>query len=128
MKNFAKLFFGFVVGTVGYVVGFIVCGTVMELLNLITIVPKTIDLEGAGATASAFGANVAALWLFERIDKNDSHFIAFSIWLIVLAVLYLVYCLMVDIYGMIWFSVLSVILNGVSIKMAIDKIAKKGKE
>lgn len=110
--KFAKLVAGFVAGSAAYVVGFILGGLLFDLSNLFAIIPKTIDLNGASVTASAIGANLAALWIFGVINKNKWHGVAFCVWLIAIAVFYLAACLFSQDYNLIWYSVCSVIIDG----------------
>ena len=124
MKKYVRLAIGFIVGTVSYVAAFFVAGILMELTTSIAILPKLIVTEGTSLTASAIGANGVALWLFEKIDKENSHKIAFSIWLIVLAAVYLVACLIGSDMHLLWYPILSVIINAACIKSYIDEIAE----
>lgn len=126
MKKYLRLLCGFVVGTIGYAVGFGVVGFLFQLVNSVSIIPWTIDLNGANLTASALGANFLSLWLFESIDKSSYHYVAFSIWLIVIAALYLVACLISSDYHLLWYPILSFIINGLSIKEAIKGITRGG--
>lgn len=126
MKKYLMLLCGFIVGTVGYAVGFVVVGFLFQLVNSVSIIPRTIDLNGANLTASAFGANFLALWLFGAIDKNNYHNVAFSIWLIVIAALYLVACLISSDYHLLWYPILSFIINGAVINEAIKGITGGG--
>ena len=83
-----KLLLGFLAGTVCYVLGFIIGGVVMDLLTSIAILPSFIDKFQASLTASALTANSAAVACFSVIDRSETHAIAFSIWLIILAAVY----------------------------------------
>lgn len=126
MKKYLQLLFGFLVGSIGYAAGFFVVGFLFQLINSVSIIPQTIDLNGANLTASALGANFLALWLFDSIDKNSYHYIAFSIWLIVIAALYLVACLISSDYHLLWYPILSFIIDGISVKVTIKGITGGG--
>ena len=124
MKKYVKLVFGFIVGSIAYVAVYFVAGILMELTTSIAILPRFIDTDGTSLTAAAVGANGAALWLFEKIDNENSHIIAFSIWLIVLAAVYLIACLIGSDMHLLWYPILSVIINAACIKSCIDEIAE----
>lgn len=127
VKNMLRLVAGFVLGTAGYAVGFVVVGLLFDLTNLIVILPFVVDLHEASLTASALGANGLALAIFCAIDRSYYHRIAFSIWLIVLAALYLVLCLLGRDWDLLWYSIASIGLNGFMIYGAIKEI-KEGRE
>lgn len=110
-----KLIVGFVLGTIGYVIGFVLAGLLFELSNLFVILPATIDLNGAAITASALGANFLAFVLFGVVNKNRYHGIAFSIWLIVIAAFYLAACTISGEWHLVWYSICSFIVDGIMV-------------
>ncbi len=121
MKRGIRIASGFIVGTIAYVVGFLVGGIVTDLVvGFAFFVPKTIDLSQAGITGAAMGSNLLAGAAFIWITKEEKSisFVAFNIYLICLATVYLVLALLGGDWHLLWYPGLSFILNGWSIKEA----------
>ncbi len=129
MKRGIKIALGFIVGTIAYVVGFLVGGIATNLLtSFMFFVPKTIDLSQAGVTGAALASNLLAGATFLWITKEEKSipFVAFSVYLICLATVYLVLALLGGDWHLLWYPGLSFILNGLSIKEAFTP--EPGKE
>lgn len=106
---------GFMLGTIGYAVGFVFTGLLFNLSNLFVVLPATIDLDGASVAVSAMGANIIGYALFQVVNRNKYHSIAFCIWLIVIASIYLTLCIIGGDWNLIQYSVISFIFDGVMI-------------
>lgn len=124
-SSILRLVLGFLLGTIAYVVGFVVVGFVFDIVTAISILPSTISVEEASLTASALGANFLGLWLFSVIDKKEYHQLSFCIWQIVIAAIYLFGCLVYGDYHLLWYPILSFIINGIAIKQCVKPREEK---
>lgn len=112
MKSIVRFILAFIAGTICYAVGFLVGGVIMSLMNAFSIVPSTVVLQGTELTASALAANGLAIAVFNKIDNIKLHSAIFSVWLIIIAAVYLALCVVSGDLHLIWYSVVSLLLAG----------------
>ena len=130
MKEMSVLRFiaAFLVGTVMYVVGFVVGGLLMELANgFVLFLPPSIDLDGTSIVASAIAANAAGYYVFALIGKRKMQEIVFAIWMIVIATVYATLCFITADTHLLIYPVVCYVIDGIIIYSAIREM-KGGKQ
>ena len=113
-KKYSKLRLtaGFILGTAAYCIGFIAGGFIMGILNKLAFLPAFIDTFQSELTACAIAANLLAFFMFNLIDRTDkySHSRAFAVWLIIIAVIYFILCIISGDTHLFWYPVISIII------------------
>ena len=105
---------GFILGSLGYVAGFLLVAPILRFVLSIGIPPyfKTFDVD---LTLTAIAANGIALWVFDYLDKKPIHQLLFSVWLIVIAAMYLAMVLYGRDFYLLWYPVCCGIFNTIVI-------------
>lgn len=123
-RNMSKIFrfiLAFISGTACYAIGFVFGGFLIDLANaFIIIAPPQVDLGSASLTAAALTANCLGLYVFSLIDKSRVGSIAFSLWLIIIAVAYAVLCFVYSATHLLWYPVISLALCFVALHRGLQ--------
>lgn len=122
MHKGLRIALGFIVCSIVYVAGFIIGGLAVALLSrLLFFLPEAEDMMPI--IGSAVGSNFPAIMLFNRITgkENELPNIAFSIYLICIAAIFLFFFFFVHSTVFITFACVSFILNGFCIKEAFKE-------
>lgn len=131
MKTGIKVTLGFILGSLAYAVGFVVAGIVGNLtVNLAIFLPKSIDAFSVGLTSSALGSNLLAIWIFSLLNKHSpvGAYLAFEIYLIIIATIYLTLAIIGGDTHLLWYPILSYIINGFMVKSSLDDNERESKK
>ena len=119
----------FMAGTACYVIGFYVGGIFMDISKSIILwLPPAIDLDASSLTASAIAANIFGYSVFRAINDSDSMSIVFSVWLLVMAGVYAVLCLITNDLHLLTYPFVCFVMDGIILYQNISKIKQDGED
>ena len=117
----SRIIAGFVLGLISYAVGGVILGILTGLSTLIAVVPFSIAITETTVTAAALAGNLLAIFVFEKFCPERQPKIVFCCILILLALASLILFLSTNQYSLIWFSILSCIINIASLLSKAEK-------
>lgn len=102
----------FFAGCACYAVGFLLAGVLAEIaMSLVIALPPAIVVDDIPLVASALAANCLGIYVFSVIHTAPVGRLVFSIWLIVVAVVYAVFCFLYNDMHLLLYPVFSIALN-----------------
>lgn len=123
--SIVRYILGVILGLAAYVAGFYIAGFVAGILTYFQLYIPSGSVSTVSLTAAAIASNAAGIFVFSKVaglkDESVKLMIPFEIIQICLAVVYGLLAILSAEYRLLWYTVLSIGINGFQIYDAVSE-------